>query len=336
MELLLIFTGFIFLFIYINNSFKKFEKGSESEKVLMEWVKSTKDSLEHELSENRKSLTEHISSQNKAIQEQSRVMGERLDNAAKVVSDVHKELGKVGEFSKGIKELQDMLLSPKARGNVGEEILESLLAQILPPESYEMQYMFRSGEKVDAVIKTEKGIIPIDSKFPMENFRAMLASNESADRDSYKKTFIKDVKKHIDDISKKYILPSEGTIDFALMYIPSESVYYEAVVNSSELESVAREKRVMFVSPNSFYYLLKVILIGLQQKKFAEDAQKIWEAIKTLKKETDKFGGDLSVLDGHLNRARGSMDSVLTRYTGFSQKVETLGTAEKPLELPES
>lgn len=329
MEILLILAGFVVLFLFITYQFKRFDGKSESDKVMMEWLKSTKESMERELSESRKTMQDHISSQNKVLQEQNKIMGDRLDNAAKVVGEVQKELGRVGEFSKGIKDLQDMLLSPKLRGNVGEQILEDLLAQILPRDSFEMQYAFRSGEKVDAIVKTDKGFISIDSKFPMENFRAMLSCETAELRESARKVFVRDVKKHIDDISRKYILPSEGTIDFALMYVPSESVYYEALVVNADLESYARDKRVLFVSPNSFYYLLKVILIGLQQKEFAENAQKIWEALKTLRKETEKFGSDLSVLDGHLNRARGSMDGVMTRYTSFVGKIDSLTEKEK-------
>ncbi len=312
--------GFIVVFLYLHFQLKKLEKNKESEGVLMEWLKSMRETLSGELTEHRKTLME-----------QNKMLGDRLDNAAKVVGEVQRELGKVSEMSKGVRDLQDMLLSPKSRGNVGEQILSDLLSQVLPKSSFEMQYAFRSGEKVDAVVKTDKGLIPIDSKFPMENFSQMVSSESEEKRGSIKKVFIRDVKKHVDDISKKYILPSEGTIDFALMYVPSESVYYETVVNNPEIETYARDKRVLFVSPNSFYYFLKVILIGLQQKDLAENAKKVWEALGTLKKESEKFGGDLSVLDGHLNRARGTMDSVLVRYTQFLGKIEVIGGSEEKL-----
>lgn len=313
--IVVIVACFLLLLVFLNARLKNVNKENEVDKNLLEWLKSMKDTLGSELSEQRKTLME-----------QNKMIGERLDNAAKVVSEVHRELGKVGEMSKGMKELSDMLISPKLRGNVGEQVLADLLSQVLPKSSYEMQYTFRSGEKVDAVVKTDKGIVPIDSKFPMENFKNMFLEDSMERRDQIKKAFVKDVKKHVDDITRKYILPSEGTIDFALMYVPSESVYYEAAVVTSELESYAREKRVLFVSPNSFYYFLRVILIGLQQKDLAQGAQKVWEALGTLKKETEKFGADISVLDGHLNRARGAMDNVLGRFSDISRKVEALGS----------
>lgn len=314
----MILAGFLILFVFLAIQFKRMEEKTKTDGVLMEWLKTTQTSMDAQLTEHRKTILE-----------QNKILGDRLDNAARVVSEVQKELGKIGEYSKGIKDLQDVLLSPKARGNIGEEVLADLLAQILPHSSFEMQYAFRSGEKVDAAVKTDKGIIPIDSKFPMENFKAMIGSEAEGQRETMRKTFVRDVKKHIDDISKKYILPSEGTIDFALMYVPSETVYYETVIRSPELENFARERRVLLVSPNNLYYFLRVILIGLQQKDLAENAMKIWESLRTLKKETEKFGSELSVLDGHLNRARGSMDSVLNRYTLFMGKIDALSTEEK-------
>ncbi|OGC55874.1 hypothetical protein A3A78_02445 [candidate division WWE3 bacterium RIFCSPLOWO2_01_FULL_41_18] len=324
LTILILALGFVLLFIFLAREIKKLKGESESEKVLMEWLKSMKGTLELELSEQRRTLME-----------QNKMLGDRLDNAARVVGDVQKELGKVSEFSKGMRDLQDALLAPKSRGNVGEQILEDLLSQILPKSSYEMQYMFRGGDKVDAVVKTDKGLIPIDSKFPMENFRQMISSETEEERSSVKKVFVRDVKKHVDDISKKYILPSEGTIDYALMYIPSESVYYETAVNNPELENYARDRKIFFVSPNTFYYYLQVILMGLQQKELAENARKIWGALGTLKKETEKFGGELTVLDGHLNRARGSMDGVLSRYSSFLGKIDSLKFEEKEDKLLE-
>ncbi len=322
--ILVIVSCFLILMVFLSVQLKNVNKENEVDKTLLEWLKSMKDTLGSELSEQRKTMME-----------QNKMIGERLDNAAKVVSEVHRELGKVGEMSKGMKELSDMLISPKLRGNVGEQVLADLLAQVLPKSSYEMQYTFRSGEKVDAVVKTDKGIVPIDSKFPMENFKNMFLEDSMEKRDQIKKAFVKDVKKHVDDIARKYIIPNEGTIDFALMYVPSESVYYEAAVVTSELESYAREKRVLFVSPNSFYYFLRVILIGLQQKDLAQNAQKVWEALGTLKKETEKFGADVSVLDGHLNRARGAMDTVLGKFLALKGKIDLIGSKDSTLLPPQ-
>jgi len=139
--------------------------------------------------------------------------------------------------------LHEYLKSPKLRGNIGEQVLGDLIAQMMPKNSFHFQYRFKSGEKVDAVIKTELGILPIDSKFPMENFQKMMTAEQKIDRDKAGKEFVSDVKKHIESISTKYIAAEEGTTDFAIMYVPSESVYYEIVTNSNLMEN-ARSKRI--------------------------------------------------------------------------------------------
>ena len=160
-------------------------------------------------------------------------INERLDNAARVIGLVSKELGQMSEIGRHMKEVQEFLKSPKLRGGMGEYILRDLLEQMLPKENYKLQHRFRSGQIVDAIVKIERGAIPIDSKFPMENFRKINSAKSESEKTSAKKEFTRDVKKHIEDISQKYILPDEGTIEVALMYIPSEPVYYE-VLNSPE------------------------------------------------------------------------------------------------------
>src|SRR5206468_9986502 len=135
--------------------------------------------------------------------------------------------GQMNEIGRNMRELQEFLKSPKLRGNIGEQVLKDLISQIFPKNSFYLQHQFKSGDKVDAAIKTDAGILPIDSKFPMENFQKFNKSQTDEEKVHYQKEFARDVKKHIDAISKKYILPEEGTMDFALMYVPSESVYYE-------------------------------------------------------------------------------------------------------------
>src|SRR5690606_10387937 len=160
-----------------------------------------------------------------------------------VIRDVNKEVGQMSEIGRSMKELQEFLKSPKLRGNIGEEILNDLISQLFPKNSFHLQYTFKSGEKVDAAIRTDAGILPIDSKFPMENFTKMIKADSDTEKKSYEKEFLRDVKKHIDSIAKKYILPEEGTMDFALMYVPSETVFYD-LCNQMESMNYARSKRV--------------------------------------------------------------------------------------------
>jgi len=239
------------------------------------------------------------------------------------------ELGKVQEVGHNIKEFQEFLRSPKLRGNIGEQILRDLLEQMLPKENFSLQYQFHEGQIVDAIVKTNQGIIPIDSKFPMENFRLMQKSKDNAEKDIVKRNFARDIKKHINDISKKYILPSEGTVDFALMYVPSEPIYYEITLNQPEILDYGYDKKVYFVSPNSFYYFLKIIMVGLEGAKIEQGAKKILNGMKAVQQEALKFEEELSVLTSHINHAKTSSDRAQNRFGRLSGKIERLGELDE-------
>ncbi len=238
---------------------------------------------------------------------------------------ISKELGRVEEIGHAMKDFQDLFRSPKLRGNLGEEILKDLLKQVLPQENFELQYKFEGNKLVDAVVKTDEGIIPIDSKFPMEAFKN---AREEAESDSEQKgkqgKFKRAVKKNVKDIAKKYILPEQGTVDFALMYIPSEPAYHEIMLNMPELVDYGHNKKVYFVSPNSFYYFLKIILIGLEGAKVEEASKKILEGLKAVKNTSEEFEDELSVLTTHVNNAKGALDKVRSRYEKLASKIETL------------
>ena len=261
-------------------------------------------------------LLEYLKTTNTRLNEQSKTFNERLDNAARVISAVQKNIGEFSEIGRGMKDLQEFLSSPKLRGNVGEQVLKELLKQFMPKESFNLQYAFKSGEKVDAAIKTSGGIIPIDSKFPMENFRKM-QKDPSAKHD-----FIKDVKKHINDISRKYILTEEGTIDYALMYIPSESVYYE-IVNDSDLFDYSGVKRVLPVSPTTFYAYLKAILMSFEGQKIEVQAKEILSSLRAIKSDYGKVEDNLGILQKHLTNAFNMMGNVFSSFTMLGQKISS-------------
>jgi DNA recombination protein RmuC len=243
-----------------------------------------------------------------------------LDNAARVISQVQRNIGEFSEIGRGMKDLQEFLSSPKLRGNVGEQVLKELLGQYLPKSSFHLQYSFKSGEKVDAAIDTAAGIIPVDSKFPMENFRRIASTQEEGERKRARKDFERDVKKHIDDISKKYILTEEGTIDYALMYIPSESVYYE-IVNNASLFDYSGEKRVLPVSPTTFYAYLRAILMSFEGQKIEAQAKQILTSLRAIQKDYSKVEDNLSVLQKHLNNAYNMMVNVLSSFAHLGQKI---------------
>lgn len=270
-------------------------------------------------------LLEYLKTTNVRLNEQSKNFNERLDNAARVIGQVQKNIGEFSEIGRGMKDLQEFLSSPKLRGNVGEQVLKELLKQFMPKESFNLQYAFKSGEKVDAAIKTSGGIIPVDSKFPMENFRKMQSDP------AYKKDFVRDVKKHIDDIARKYILTEEGTIDYALMYIPSESVYYE-IVNDSDLFDYSGEKRVLPVSPTTFYAYLKAILMSFEGQKIEDQAKEILSSLRAIKSDYGKVEENLGTLQKHLTNAFNMMGNVFSSFTQLGQKIsstQNLGTGKK-------
>jgi len=246
-----------------------------------------------------------------------------------------KSIGEMSEIGKSMKDLQLFLASPKRRGGLGEQVLNLLLEQSLPKQSFSLQYSFRSGVKVDAAIKTNSGIIPIDSKFTMENFKKMMDSDIEKDRNAFKKLFVNDVKDRIDEISEKYILPDEGTVDFALMYVPSESVYYEIVNNEIDLMTYAYKKRVMPVSPSTFYAFLRSVLLSFESQKIASEIKSIQQALRAIHAETSKFGELLSTLQSHITNAYSMMNRVATNFVGLSSKVEIIqgiGSGEKEKE----
>ncbi|UCE18012.1 MAG: DNA recombination protein RmuC [Gemmatimonadota bacterium] len=279
--------------------------------VITEWLKDMRGSLD----KNRATFTEQLDRTHKVI-------GERLDNAAKVISAVNKELGHVQEIGRTMKDFQDFLRSPKLRGNIGEQVLRDLLEQILPKENFRIQHRFKAGEVVDAAVITDKGLIPIDAKFPMENFRRIVQSESEDERERVTKDFVRDVKKHIDTIGRKYILPQEGTVDFAVMYVPAEAIYYEIVMHNANLNTYAHDKKVLLVSPNSFYYFLRVIMLGLEGKKIEETSQRILEALSTIRNDSTKFRESLGVLNTHLTHAKNAIDRVCTDYERLFSKIE--------------
>lgn len=250
-------------------------------------------------------------------------------------SQIVRELARVQEIGHTLKDFQDFLRSPKLRGGVGEQVLKDLLTQVLPKDNFQIQYQFQGGEVVDAIVKTRQGFIPIDSKFPMESFqRYFKAKNEEKER--YLKEFSRDIKKHIDTISRKYILPQEGTLDYAIMYIPAESVFSEIILNQPELLEYARLKKVILVSPNTFYYFLKIILLGLEGAKIEEASKKILEGLKAIQQESMKFGDELSILTSHIENAKKSSERVTSRYLKLSGKINNLGFFELEESNPKS
>ncbi len=267
-------------------------------------------------------LNQNMQGVQQRIDESTRALNERLDNAGRVIAGVSKELGQLHEMGTHMRELQDFLKSPKLRGNIGEQVMRDLLEQYFSREHFEIQHKFNDGQIVDALLKTDKGTIPIDSKFPMENFTKFARAEIEEERATALHEFFKDVRKHIADIAKKYILPSEGTVDFAVMYIPSEAVYYEILRSEEDVNKYAHEKKVFLVSPNSFYYFLKILLIGMEGKKLEENIKQVQVLLQSIHQDATRFSDALSVLNTHVTNSKNAIDRVNTEYAKLSGKID--------------
>jgi DNA recombination protein RmuC len=250
-------------------------------------------------------------------------------NAGKTTADIVERLGKLDgtaaqmlQRANDLARLEQALRPPKARGGFGEILLGKLLADALPADAYQLQFTFRSGERVDAVIRVEK-LLPVDAKFPLDNFERLIDAGDDEERLLHEKAFARDVKGHVDAIASKYIRPAENTFDFAFMYLPSESVYYELVNGrTGNLYGYALERRVFPVSPSTFHAFLLVILMGLRGMQIEQHAQEVISYCAGLAKDFERFREDFDTIGKHIGNAQ-------TKYGAADRR---LGRLEAQLE----
>ncbi|EKE19041.1 MAG: hypothetical protein ACD_9C00158G0005 [uncultured bacterium] len=312
--------------------------------------------IENKLTEARRSTTEHMRD---TIETVKGITGQ----SAKLIGDVTEKLTKLDEtnrqvvnFSAQLQNLQDILKNPKQRGVLGEYFLEETLKNVLPPNSYQMQYALGKSEKtdkdliVDAVVFVKDKIIPVDSKFSLENYERILTTNDGVEREKLEKVFKQDLKNRIDETSK-YIRPEMGTMDFAFMFIPSEAIYYDLLVNKvgtgqvntrDLIQYAFQDKKVIIVSPTSFLAYLQTVLQGLRAFQIEESAKDIRVNVEKLGKHMlmyeeylKKLGGSLCTTVNHFNVAYkelGKIDKDVAKITDKEKSMEPL-ILEKPLEL---
>ena len=273
-------------------------------------------------------INQNLNSFSARIDVTNQAINERLDNAARVISAVNRELGTMSQIGSQLSNFQEFLKSPKLRGGIGEQGLKDMLAQAFPHDLYKMQYQFRNGQIVDAIIKIEAGLIPIDAKFPLENFNRFLNAKSAEEKIEAKNKFRSDFRVHVNAIAKKYINPEEGTVDFAFMYLPSESVFFEVVNSERDLFEYASRNKIIPSSPSTFFYYLRTIMLGLEGKRINEMSREIMKTLKTIKQESHKFGDNLGRLNKHLTNAKSTMDSVNSGYVSLAGKIDQVDTLE--------
>ena len=246
-----------------------------------------------------------------------------LTNITENLTNLKNTSQKIFETGKDIQSLQDLLKPPKLRGEIGQTFLENILSQVLPPNHFQTQYKFQNGNTVDAVVKLKDSkLICIDSKFPLDSLKGFLSNGKNIDETPAQ--FIRDIKKHIDDISNKYILPKEGTLDFALMYIPAENVYYEVILRDDKITSYARDKKVIPTSPISLYSYLSTILIGLKGIEIEKNARQILEHLSDLKNKVNSFISEFNTAGTHLNNAKSKYDSSRELILSVSEQLKNI------------
>lgn len=338
--------GGLALFLLMKRPAPK-DGSNDSLLLIQRQIESFGTQIENRLNQVTGRVDERLRENWEAIQHANRSVGDRLDNAAKVVKQLDNRLVELQESQKRIYEvgkdvasLQDILRAPKPRGLLGELLLGELLKQILPLEHFTLQYGFKDGTIVDAVVRLrDDKLVPIDSKFPLENFRKIMAETDETQRVRFEKQFIDDVKKHIIKIGDTYIRPDEGTFDFALMYIPAENVYYEIVKGREEhtLIDLAFSRRVIPVSPNTFYIYLQAILLGLRGLQVEKHTQEIINRLARIRGEFQKFSEDFRVLGSHLSQARNKYEESTKRLERLDDKLAITSkekAEDEPLTLP--
>jgi len=327
--LALIIVGLIIIVFLILR--KKPEKQGDSLLMLQQQLNHIVQVMDNKLSES-----------NKTIQQQ-------YGQSVKIIRDVTERLTRLDEtnkqvvnFAEQLRSLQDILKNPKQRGVLGEYYLEAVLKNVLPPGSYQMQYGFRDGAKVDAVVFMGKRIIPIDAKFSLENYNRLVEAQDTAEKKRFESAFINDLKNRIEETSK-YVRPEENTMDFAFMFIPHEAVYYDLLINkvgavtgdTNNLIYYAGKKKVIVVSPTSFLAYLQTVLQGLRNQKISEQAQEIIKRVERLGKHLGVVSEYMKKLGSHLETTVGTYERANKEFAKVDKDVVKITGGESKVEIQE-
>ena len=296
-------------------------------------LKTDLDNLNKGVNELQKSLNENINEKlSKSQNEVNASIQRQFAQSAKIIADVNQRLTKLDETNRRVvdvadelKTLQNVLQNPKQRGGVGEYYLQSVLENVLPPGNFKIQYAFKDGEIVDAAVFIDKKILPVDSKFSLENYNRLVEENDKTKREVIVKAFKADLKNRIDETSK-YIRPNEDTMDFAFMFIPSEAIYYDLLVNKvgttntsarDLLEYAFKEKNVIIVSPTTFLAYLQTVLQGLRSLQIEEQA-------KEIQKRVGELGRHLGAYDTFMQKLGNSLGTTVNHYNTAHKELKKI------------
>lgn len=255
----------------------------------------------------------------------------------RTLNDLSRQLGtlseqsqRIGDLAKDIGSLQDLLRAPKARGGFGELLLERLLHDALPASAYDVQYTYKDGSRVDAIVRYAGRIVPIDAKFPNETWNALAKAADETERKTKKRAFLQQVRRHIDAVGR-YVSPADGTIDYAVMYIPSESVYYDLVLREEEgepdLRAYCAERKVIPASPNTLLAYLQVVSLGVRGLAMQERTRELQQGVSAVRREFERFVELHDQLGRHLENATKKFDETDRALSRASSAIETLAQA---------
>lgn len=278
-------------------------------------------------------VTEQLNQSARVMNASSNAVGERIAAVQHTFAGLQNQVGEMtqqarqlSDLSRSVAAIEHVLRAPKMRGNFGEEQLETLLGLVFARQQFILQHRFSSGEIVDALLVLPPGNVAVDSKFPLENFRRIVDGAEE-EKTSRRRDFLRDVRRRVDEIATRYIRPSEGTLPFALMYVPAENVYYETIIRDDDgfqLYRYCLEKRVVPVSPNSFYAYLQTIMVGIKGLQVGQRADTIVREIESLQIELEKFGKAYETIGQHIRNASSKIEEGTRLLTKVELRVESL------------
>ncbi|MDD5430851.1 MAG: DNA recombination protein RmuC [Candidatus Pacebacteria bacterium] len=315
--LVAIVAGFAGIFWYLKN---QGEKKPKEDAML-----SLQNFLQNQLNAINNTVNERLKENRESSERTGSDIHKQITAFAVGVTSMGESLKQVDSSLKDVSSFQQIFKTPKLRGNWGELALNHILSQYFPKEMFSTQYYFKSKEAVDAVLKLPDGkLLPIDSKFPKENYERMIGLENEGEREIAKKQFGLDVKREVDDIAQKYILPSEGTLDCAFMYIPAEAVFFEINNSFSDVVEYARSKKVILASPNTFYLMLQVVQRWARDLQISKQTQNYIKRMNRIVEDAKKLEDDFSKLGKHLSDARSSYDSSDKRLDMLKERTESL------------